>query len=120
MGLVGKRPHARVGRGDWGSTALAGDRRSFAGVLAMALILPLGLAACGRKGPLDPPPSAAIPAEPASRPAPTTFIDPTTPTGGPQQAAPVAPVQTTQAAPATRPAKTQPALKSFFLDPLVQ
>jgi len=75
-------------------------------------MLPLALCACGRQGPLDPPPSAAIPAPaPAAR---TTYIDPTTPTGGAQQAQP-APVQTTQAGLAT-----QAPSKSFFLDPLIR
>lgn len=76
----------------------------------------MALAACGRKGPLDPPPGAAIPSpapiQPAQPgPAPTTFIDPTTPTG---QAQP-APLQTTQASPAPPAPK-----KTFLLDPLLQ
>ncbi len=37
------------------------------GALVAALIAALGLAACGRKGPLDPPPDAAIPATPQAR-----------------------------------------------------
>lgn len=82
----------------------------------MALIVPLALAGCGRKGALDPPPSAATPPPPAlqPRPAPSTtgLIDPLTPTGEAQQAPP--PVQTTQAAPA------QPEKKTFLLDPLIQ
>jgi predicted small lipoprotein YifL len=75
---------------------------------ALALLLPLALCGCGRKGPLDPPPSAAIPPPaPAAR---TTYVDPTTQTGAPQQAQPVpARVQTTQA-----PQKT------FLLDPLIR
>jgi predicted small lipoprotein YifL len=89
--------------------------------LAVALIAPLALAACGRKGPLDPPPSAATPPPPATpAPAPTGFIDPTTPTG---QAQP-APVRTTQAAPAPQPQAAQPQgahplWNSFLLDPLI-
>jgi predicted small lipoprotein YifL len=83
--------------------------------LAVALIVPLALGACGRKGPLDPPPSAATPPPPALQPQPapstTGLIDPLTPTGQAQQAPP--PVQTTQVAPA-------PQRKSFLLDPLIQ
>jgi predicted small lipoprotein YifL len=79
--------------------------------LAIALVLPLALAACGRKGPLDPPPSAELPPAPPPGPASSNFIDPTTPTGGAQQA----PVQTTQAAPVAQPPK-----KTFLLDPLIQ
>jgi len=83
--------------------------------MAVALIVPLALGGCGRKGPLDPPPSAALPPSPAVapvQPASTTgLIDPTTPTGQAQQAVP--PVQTTQAAPA------QPH-RSFLLDALIQ
>lgn len=85
--------------------------------LAVALIVPLALGACGRKGPLDPPPSAATPPPPAMqpRPAPSTTgqIDPLTPTGEAQQALPP-PVQTTRAAP------VQPQNKSFLLDPLIR
>jgi len=88
--------------------------------LAAALILCLALAACGRKGLLDPPPSAAV-AQPApvasSAPAaaPTAFIDPTTPTGAAQEA----PVQTevaSQAKPIAPPVEK----KTFFLDLLLQ
>jgi predicted small lipoprotein YifL len=79
--------------------------------LAVALLLPLALAACGRKGPLDLPPSAALPPPAPTAPAPTTYVDPTTPTGGAQQAQ----VRTTQAAPAAQPPK-----KTFVLDPLIQ
>ena len=64
----------------------------------MALIVPLALGACGRKGALDPPPSAATPPPPALQPQPapstTGLIDPLTPTGEAQQALPP-PVQTT-------------------------
>jgi predicted small lipoprotein YifL len=82
----------------------------------VAVVLPLALGACGRKGSLDPPPSAAVPPPPQNAPGPsgagpTSFIDPMTPTGGAQQA----PVQTTQANPVAQPPK-----KRFFLDPLIQ
>jgi len=98
---------------------LAGNRRDLARALVLALILPLALSACGRKGPLDPPPSAATPSplpapSTAPGPGPTTFIDPLTPTGQAQPAAPPpAPVQTTRAAPAAKK-------KTFLLDPLIQ
>jgi predicted small lipoprotein YifL len=84
----------------------------------MALIVPLALVGCGRKGPLDPPPSAATPPPPALQPQPapstTGLIDPLTPTGQAQQLPPPPPVQTTQAAPA------QPEKKTFLLDPLIR
>ena len=92
------------------------DNRSVICALAVALIVPLALAGCGRKGPLDLPPSAAMPPPPTQQyqPAPSTtgLIDPLTPTGQAQQAPP--PVQTTQVAPA------QPQRKGFLLDPLIQ
>jgi predicted small lipoprotein YifL len=80
--------------------------------LAVALVLPLALVACGRKGSLDPPPDSAVPQQVPATPAvppgasPTNFIDPTTPTGAAQPA----PVQTT----------TPPAQKSFILDPFIR
>jgi predicted small lipoprotein YifL len=82
--------------------------------LALALLLSLlslTLGACGRKGPLDPPPSAEVPPPPqaAPSPGPARFIDPTTPVGGAQPA----PVQTIVAAP-------PPPKKTFLLDPLLQ
>jgi predicted small lipoprotein YifL len=65
----------------------------------------LGLAACGRKGPLDPPPSAGL--------APSTAYTPRPGLGeehyGTPPGAPVVP------APAAAPAPP-PAQKSFFLD----
>jgi predicted small lipoprotein YifL len=95
---------------------LAFDRLGFRLALGVALVLPLALAACGRKAGLDPPPSAETPSPPPApaQPAPRTFIDPTTPTGQAQPALP-APVQTTQVVPPPQPAK-----KTFLLDPLVQ
>jgi len=39
--------------------------------LVAAMMATLGLAACGRKGPLDPPPSAGIPPPPAYAPRPS-------------------------------------------------
>lgn len=83
----------------------------------MALIVPLALGACGRKGALDPPPSAATPPPPALQPQPapstTGLIDPLTPTGEAQQALPP-PVQTTQGAPVRQQRS------GFLLDPLIQ
>ena len=40
------------------------------------LLAALGLSACGRKGPLDPPPSAAVPGQSSLQPDP---VDPTQP-----------------------------------------
>jgi predicted small lipoprotein YifL len=82
----------------------------------VALALPLALTACGRKGPLDPPPSAELPPAPAANvaPAPQTYVDPLTPIGTAQQAAP--PVVATQAL----PAPTQPSARTFILDPLIR
>lgn len=73
--------------------------------VAVALTAALGLAACGRKGPLDPPPSAALtqPAPPAARPG-LGEEHYGTPPG--------APPPTAAAAPA-------PQQKSFFLDFLI-
>ncbi len=90
---------------------MACDCLAMTRVVALALILSLALAGCGRKGPLDPPPSAAVPPPPAAAPSPgpARFIDPTTPLGGAQPA----PVQTTVAAP-------PPPKKTFVLDPLLQ
>lgn len=96
---------------------MAYNRLGIGGALLVALLVPLALAACGRKGGLDPPPSAATPPPPAaSGPAPSSFIDPTTPTGEAQPAQP-AKVQTTQA---TAPPPTHGLWKSFVLDPLIQ
>lgn len=97
---------------------MACHRLGFAGALVVALALPL--AACGRKGPLDPPPSAQLPPAPAAAPAsnvapgPQTYVDPLTPIGTAQQAPP--PAVATQALPAT----TQPMAKTFILDPLIR
>jgi predicted small lipoprotein YifL len=90
-------------------------RLGIACALAVALVLPLALAACGRKGPLDPPPSAELPAAPPpnAAPAPQSYVDPLTPIGTAQQAQPVV---VTRALPAT----SQPAARSFILDPLIR
>jgi predicted small lipoprotein YifL len=72
----------------------------------------LALAGCGRKGPLDPPPSAAI-APPSDQPSLGEIRDPNTPgyRRAPQQPA-VAAAPTTQA--------PVPEKRSFFLDFLVK
>jgi len=70
----------------------------------------LGLGACGRKGPLDPPPSAALPAPavaPAAAPGMTGYV-PAPAIGAPGTVAP--------AAAAPPPAAPQ---KTFILDPLL-
>ena len=75
--------------------------------LAGALVASLGLAACGRKGPLDPPPSAsAADAAPAQRSAPNP---------NPFAAPPLGGVHTEDTA---EQAPTGPN-KSFFLDGLL-
>jgi predicted small lipoprotein YifL len=86
---------------------LSRDHLRAAAALAVMVSLSLALSGCGRKGALDPPPGAE-PASPAPG-APTRYIDPTTPIGGPQQAA----------APATAAAPQRPK-KTFILDPLLQ
>jgi predicted small lipoprotein YifL len=94
---------------------LSKHRPGLACALAVALVLPLTLAACGRKGPLDPPPSSELPPPPAASPtAQRTYLDPLTPIGTAQQAQ--------QPAIATRalPAPSQPAAKTFILDPLIR
>jgi hypothetical protein len=97
--------------GFWSRLALAG-----------ALTAALGLAACGRKGPLDPPPSASLPETPGSytaRPglgeqsygAPASFLSPPPPAEPAPAAAPAPP-----AAPAAPAAVPPPQQKTFFLD----
>ena len=46
------------------------DRPFFRLALIGAIAASLGLAACGRKGPLDPPPGASLVGEPQAAPAP--------------------------------------------------
>jgi predicted small lipoprotein YifL len=95
---------------------LSNRRLGIAGALAVALVLPLALAACGRKGPLDPPPSNELPVAPppaASPPAQRSYLDPLTPIGTAQQAQPVVANQ-------ALPAPSQPAARTFVLDPLIR
>jgi len=50
-----------------GAPVLSRDRRPFLRIaLIGALVASFGLAACGRKGPLDPPPSASVAGEQAA------------------------------------------------------
>ena len=84
--------------------------------VAVALVVPLALAACGRKGPLDPPPSSELPPAPpiaSAVPAQRTYLDPLTPIGTAQEARPAVAAQ-------ALPAPTQPAARSFVLDPLIR
>jgi len=86
------------------------DRWSRLALLA-AMTAALGLAACGRKGPLDPPPSAAITPPPAYSPRPSL---------GEENYGPVPPpagdhTRTAAAAPPP-PAAAPPPPKTFFLD----
>jgi predicted small lipoprotein YifL len=77
--------------------------------LAVAMTAALGLAACGRKGPLDPPPSAGLAAPPAYAPRPSLGEEnhaPAPPSIGDR--APTAPAPPVAAAP--------PPQKTFFLD----
>jgi predicted small lipoprotein YifL len=82
------------------------------GRIALAAILTgaLGLAACGRKGPLDPPPSAALPPSPADAAARPGLGEEHY---GTPPAASTAPAP---AAAATSPGSPPPAQKTFFLD----
>ena len=77
--------------------------------LVAAMTATLGLAACGRKGPLDPPPSAGIPPPPAYAPGPSLGEENygPLPPGERPQAAAVAP---------TQPPPTKPPPKTFPLD----
>jgi predicted small lipoprotein YifL len=57
----------RYGAGDFRSVLVIGrDRLAVRAATILALALALGVAACGRKGPLDPPPSASAPAGPTA------------------------------------------------------
>ncbi|WP_168192684.1 LPS translocon maturation chaperone LptM [Undibacter mobilis] len=48
--------------------SLSTERSFFRLALVGALVASLGLASCGRKGPLDPPPGAALEGAPAEQP----------------------------------------------------
>ena len=73
----------------------------------------LALAGCGRKGPLDPPPSAAIAPPPSDQPSLGELNDPNTPGFRRAPRPPVvAAAPTTQAPP--------PPQRSFFLDFLIK
>jgi len=88
-------------------------------LVAALIAAAVGLAACGRKGPLDPPPSASLPEAPGTytpRPglgeqsygAPATFLAPAPPA---EPAPPAAPAK-----PAAAAAAPAPQQKTFFLD----
>ncbi|MBO0752477.1 MAG: lipoprotein [Bradyrhizobiaceae bacterium] len=84
--------------------------------LAAALTAALGLAACGRKGPLDPPPSASLPQAPTtytSRPGLGEERYGVAAAGGGAQAAPAPRAAPAPAAAAPAP---PPQEKTFFLD----
>ena len=92
------------------------DRRLLRLAALAALVSALALAGCGRKGALDPPPSAAVtqPPSPDENSSLGQLNDPNTPgfRRAPQQ--PVA-----AAAPST-PTASPPAQRSFFLDFLIK
>jgi predicted small lipoprotein YifL len=75
--------------------------------LAAALTATLALTACGRKGPLDPPPSAAASPPPAYAPRPGL---------GEENYGLPPPVERPQTAAAPPPAPEPPQKKTFFLD----
>ena len=74
----------------------------------------LGLASCGRKGPLDPPPAAGLttPQSYTSRSSLGEEANSLTPRATDEQA----PARPQAAAPASATASTPPAKKTFFLD----
>lgn len=83
----------RLGFGNRGSSVARKDRRYLSAAVMVALVAAVGLSACGRKGPLEPPPGAA--------------------------AAVAAPIDPTLAgAPPPPPPPDKPD-KPFFLDPLL-
>jgi predicted small lipoprotein YifL len=75
--------------------------------LVAAMTAALGLAACGRKGPLDPPPSAGLTPPPAYAPRPSL---------GEENYGPAPPPVERTAAAAPPAATTPPPPKTFFLD----
>jgi predicted small lipoprotein YifL len=77
--------------------------------LVAAMMAALGLAACGRKGPLDPPPSAGLAPPPAYAPRPSLGEENYGPVSPPAGERP-----RTAAAPAA--AVEPPPPKTFFLD----
>jgi predicted small lipoprotein YifL len=75
--------------------------------LVAAMTAALGLAACGRKGPLDPPPSAGLTPPPAYAPRPSL---------GEENYGPAPPPVERAAVAAPPPAAAPPPPKTFFLD----
>jgi predicted small lipoprotein YifL len=76
-------------------------------VLVAAMMAALGLAACGRKGPLDPPPSAGLTPPPAYAPRPSL---------GEENYGPVPPPERPRTAVAPPAAAEPPPPKTFPLD----
>jgi predicted small lipoprotein YifL len=87
------------------------SRLAWAATMTAALMTAgFGLSACGRKGPLDPPPSAGIAPPPAYAPRPSLGEENYAPAPPPA----TSPARTAAAAP---PAATEPPpKKTFFLD----
>jgi predicted small lipoprotein YifL len=77
--------------------------------LVAAMTAALGLAACGRKGPLDPPPSAGLTPPPAYAPRPSLGEENYGPTPLPVE-------RTAAAAPPAATPPPPPPPKTFFLD----
>ena len=86
---------------------MSGHRRNVAQALAAAVVVALTLTGCGRKGPLDPPPSAGLTPDTAYTPGPSLGQEHY---GVPPGASPPPPAAAAPA-PATPPQK-----KTFFLD----
>jgi predicted small lipoprotein YifL len=87
--------------------------RSMRLALVAVMTAALGLAACGRKGPLDPPPTAAPSPPPANAPRASLGEEnygPLPPPAGEHPPSAAAPPP---------PAATQPPRKTFFLDFLI-
>jgi predicted small lipoprotein YifL len=90
--------------------------------VAAVLMAALGLAACGRKGPLDPPPGSSLTTPQPYTPRPSigeesdSLAPRATDDNGPLRSAPAAPA-TAAAAPAATTAP--PPKKTFFLDFLI-
>jgi predicted small lipoprotein YifL len=82
--------------------------------LAAVLTGALGLSACGRKGPLDPPPSASLTEPPAYAPRPGLGEE----RYGTPPGTPITPAPAAAAAPA--PPGPPPVQKTFFLDFLLK
>lgn len=80
--------------------------------LAAAVMAALGLAACGRKGGLDPPPSAGLTTPPSYASRPSLGEETNGPTPPPAEDR----ARAASAAPASATASSPPPKKTFFLD----